>query len=150
MEEQARAVLSSTAQARIDLDLYRGDLLHNFYDEWIMEEREHYRRLMVDALLQFAQSLRTNGEYARAISVAQKIILMDSVNERAYQHLIFCYGAIGSRSAALKSYEDCAVQLLEKLGVQPSADTKALYEHVKGSNASGSIPIVSNPIFQFP
>jgi DNA-binding SARP family transcriptional activator len=26
-----------------DIDLYRGDLLVDFYDEWILPEREHYR-----------------------------------------------------------------------------------------------------------
>src|SRR5215216_3561131 len=41
MEKQA------TADSAIELDLYRGDLLQDFYDEWILEEREHYRNLFV-------------------------------------------------------------------------------------------------------
>ena len=137
MENQAKGILSANPGSGIDLDLYRGDLLQDFYDEWVLEEREHYRGLFINALLQFVQSLKTNGEYARVISAAQKIIDIDRVNERAWQHLIFCHGSLGNRSEALKSYEECARRLREQLGVEPSEDTNALYEHVKKSNASG-------------
>ena len=137
-EKQAKDTFSSNSQAVVNPDLYRGDLLQDFYDDWVLEEREHYRSLFVNRLLQFAQLLRTNGDYTRVISVAQKIISIDSVNERAYQDLIFCYGVLGDRSAALKSYEECAFQLQEKLGVQPSDETNTLFEHVKKSNTSGA------------
>src|SRR5215213_9822433 len=143
MEKEAKDVLSANSQAVIGPNVYRGELLPAFYDEWILEEREHYRSLFINALLQSAQSLRTNGEYIRAIEISQKIISIDVANERAYQHLIFCYGMLGNRSAALKSYEDCRFQLQEKLGVHPAEDTNALYEYVKKSNASGLHPILA-------
>src|SRR5215208_8001748 len=143
MEKEAKDVLSANPQAVIQPNLYRGDLLSAFYEEWILEEREHYRGLFLHALLQFATFLRTNGDYTRAIEISRKIISIDPANERAYQHLIFCYGALGNRSAALKSYEDCRFQLQEKLGVPPAEDTTALYEYVKKSNASGLHPILA-------
>ena len=140
MEAQAKDILAANSHvpSTINLELYRGDLLQDFYDEWVLEEREHYRNVFINALLHFAQVLRAKGEYARAIAVSQKVISLDPVSERAYQHLIFCYGALGDRSAALKSYEDCALKLQENLGLPPSEDTNALYEHVKKSNASGA------------
>jgi non-specific serine/threonine protein kinase len=137
MEEQAKNVLSGP-HASIDPELYRGDLLQDFYDDWVLEEREHYRGLFINAMLQSAQSQRTNGEYRHAIFIAQKIISIDSVNEHAWQHLIFCYGALSNRSEAMKSYEECARRLMEQLGVEPSEDTVALYEQVKRSNVGGT------------
>ena len=138
VEKQAENILAAGSQAGIDLDLYRGELLHNFYDEWILEEREHYRKLIIDALLQLAQLLRTGGEYARAISAAQKIISIDPINERAYQHLIFCQGALGKRLEALKSYEEFKQRLMEQFGIEPSKDTSTLYEQLKNSDTDGT------------
>ena len=143
MEKEAKAVLSADSQAVIQPDVYRDDLLPAFYEEWILEAREQYRNLFLNALLQFAMSLRTTGDYPRAIEIAQKIISIDAANERAYQHLIFCYGALGDRSAALKSYADCVSQLQETLGVDPAEDTTALYEQVRKSNASGLHPTLA-------
>ena len=142
IEKEAKASLSSdhSISSGIDIHLYRGDLLHDFYDDWVLEEREHYRTLFINTLLQLAQSLKTNGEYGRAIEISTKIISIDPVSERAYQQLIFCYGALGDRTAALRAYEECAAQLHEKLGVSPSADTSALYDQVKSSNAGGTGP----------
>jgi predicted ATPase/DNA-binding SARP family transcriptional activator len=150
MEKEAKDVLSANSQAVIGPNVYRGELLPAFYDEWILEEREHYRSLFINALLQSAQSLRTNGEYIRAIEISQKIISIDVANERAYQHLIFCYGMLGNRSAALKSYEDCRFQLQEKLGVHPAEDTNALYEYVKKSNSSGLHPTLAKSNLPIP
>ena len=138
VEEQRNAI------SIIDPDIYRGDLLQDFYDEWVLEEREHYRDLFINILQKNIQSLKANGEYQRAISLAEKIISIDSVNEQAYQQLIFCQHALGNRSEALKSYEECARQLMDQLGVEPSEDTIALYEQIKKSTTSNSQFVKSN------
>lgn len=141
LEKQAAEVLSfDNSHAMINAELYRGDLLQDSYEEWVLEERDHYRDLFINALLRLAQSLRTNGEYRRAIEAAQKVISVDPTNEPAYQYLIFGYGALGERSAAIKSYQDCVFQLQEKLGVPPSEETNALYEYIKTSGKSSVGP----------
>src|SRR5581483_10068757 len=90
------------------LELYRGDLLLDSYDDWIAPERERLRTLYLETLLQFAVELRTRGEYARAIESAQKLLASDPTNEPAHRELMSCYAASGKRSAALKQYEECA------------------------------------------
>src|SRR5690349_11666843 len=40
MEKQAREVSAGNSQAYIDPSLYGGDLLKDFYEDWILEERE--------------------------------------------------------------------------------------------------------------
>jgi DNA-binding SARP family transcriptional activator len=87
MEKEAKDFLSGNPRAVLQPSLYRNDLLPAFYEEWILEEREHYRGIFLNALLEFARSLRTNGDYTRAIEISQKIITIDPANERAYQHL---------------------------------------------------------------
>jgi predicted ATPase/DNA-binding SARP family transcriptional activator len=140
LEKQANEILSAHQHTVTGMDpgLYRGDLLQDFYDEWVLDEREQYRILFINALQQVAQSLKTNAEYQHAIVLAQKIISVDIANERAYQLLIFCYGMLGKRLEALKSYEECKQRLMEHLGVEPAEDTIALYEQVKKSKVSST------------
>lgn len=112
-------------------DMYQGDLLADFYDDWILTEREHYRTLYLDALLHLTQQMRTRSEYERAIGLAERILASDPANERAYQHLMFCYVATGKRSVALKQYEECKRTLREELAVEPAPETTALYQWIK-------------------
>jgi len=146
VEKQAKEILSANGRpaSGMDLDVYRAGLLQDFYDEWVLEEREHYRNLFVRALSYFAQSLKSQGGYRRTISVAQKIISIDPLNEQAYQHLIFCYGALGNRIEALKSYEECARRFRDQFGMEPSEATVALIEQVKTSDTSALKEIKSN------
>ncbi|MBI3740690.1 MAG: tetratricopeptide repeat protein [Chloroflexi bacterium] len=130
---QAQAFLSATLPdpAEINLELYRGDLLANFYDDWIAPEREQLRALYIDALLRAAQLWRARSEYERAIECARRVLAADSANERAHQHLMFCFLVSGDRGAALKQYDECARALREDLGVEPAPETRALYFWIK-------------------
>jgi predicted ATPase/DNA-binding SARP family transcriptional activator len=113
------------------IDLYRGDLLANFYDDWVLQEREHYRVLYLDLLLRMTQRMRSRSEYGRAIEYAERALESDPANERAHQHLIFCRLASGDRSTALRQYEKCRRVLQEELAVEPSPETTALYQWLK-------------------
>ncbi len=113
------------------IDLYRGDLLAGLYDEWILPERERLRDLYLDTLLRLAHDARMRGECAQTIELAKRVLALDAANERAHQHLMFCYHASGDRAAALKQYEACVRALRDELGVTPSRETAALYEEIK-------------------
>ena len=49
------------------VELYQGDLLDGYYDDWMAPERERLRTLYVDVLLQMAQQMRSHSDYTRAI-----------------------------------------------------------------------------------
>ncbi len=107
--------------------LYRGDLLADFYDEWILPLREHVRARVVSSLLALAQGYRAQSEYARAMEAAQRVLQIDNANERAHQHLMFCFAAMGNRHAALTQYKECERALRDELGVEPARETQQLY-----------------------
>lgn len=116
---------------QIMLRLYQTDLLSEFYDDWIFPHREYYRSLFIEASLQLTQQMRSRSEYNKAIEVARRVLMFDPVNERAHQHLMFCFMMQGDRSSALRQYEICQHALREELGVEPMPATIALYEWVK-------------------
>lgn len=128
---------------------YRGDLLADFYDDWIFPEREHFRQLYLDVLLQLTQQYRAQSEYAQAIETAQRVLKNDPADERAHQHLIFCFVAQGDRHAALQQYEQCLRALYEELAIDPAPETTALYEWIKqthGESISPAARITNLPI----
>jgi len=129
--EAARSRQSEIMDLQAAVALYQGDLLSDLYDDWITADRERYRARYIDTLLLLAQRMRARSEYARAIEFAQKVIAADAANERAHQHLMFCYLATGERSAALKQYDECRRVLAEELGVEPAPETVTLYESIK-------------------
>ena len=122
------------------LELYRGDLMPDFYDEWILQEREQFAALYLDARLRLIQLARSEGRYHRAIELANQILATDRANEKAHQHLIFCYLALGNRTAALKQSDECKRALRDGLNVEPSAETLALVARAQASDASAKSP----------
>lgn len=130
------------------VSLYRGDLLADFYDDWIVPERERLRQMYLDALLQLTQHYRAASEYARAVEAAQRLLETEPANERAHQHLMFCFVALGERNAALAQYEKCVVALRQELDVAPANETTALYEWIRqsGANASLAARVTNLPI----
>jgi non-specific serine/threonine protein kinase len=134
LELQKNANTASKGEIRNLQDtiaLYRGDLLADFYDNWVLRERETYQAVYLDLLLRMTQLMRSRSDYFGAISYAEMILENDSVNERAYQHLIFCHLANGDRDAALRQYEKCRRVLNEELAVEPSPETTALYQWLR-------------------
>lgn len=139
----------SIEELKSKIEDYRGDLLADFYDDWILPEREHYRQLFLDGLLYLTQHYRSTSEYAPAIETARRVLRSDPANERAHQHLMFCYVALGNRQAALLQYERCVVALNEELAATPSSETTALYEWIKearGESAALATRITNLPI----
>jgi predicted ATPase/DNA-binding SARP family transcriptional activator len=141
------AHVSSAPQSAVAL--YRGELLADLYDDWILPEREHYRELYLNALLQLTQAARAASEYERAIEYAHKALAADPANERAHQHLMFCNLALGDRRAALKQYDTCVRALQTELAVEPARETTALYQWIKqarSERASLAAQITNLPI----
>ena len=118
---------------RFNVIAYQGDLLSDFYDDWILPLREHYRGLYLDVMLRAVEQSRGQSEYKLAIGYAQKILTLDVANERAHQHLMFCYITLGDRNKALEQYETCRRALHDELAVEPARETRALYEWIKQS-----------------
>ncbi len=126
------------------ISLYSGDLLADFYDDWILPERERLRGLYHNALLRLAQAARARSEYARAIEYAQKVLASDPAHERAHQQLMFCFAASGQRDAALKQYAECQRVLREELAVEPARETTALYLWLLQSPAPSREAMLTN------
>lgn len=122
LEESAEALFDGGA---VDLGrcldlLLAGDLLNDWYEEWVGLERDRVHELRVRALEGLSERLMASGAHARATQAALAAIHLEPLRESAHRALIRAYLAEGNRSSALVHYQHLRRVLLEELGIEPS------------------------------
>jgi predicted ATPase/DNA-binding SARP family transcriptional activator len=122
--EQA-ATLDSLQEA---VNLYRGDLLPGCYDDWLMPERDRLRAEFCTALERLMVSLEKLGDYRAAVRYGERLLRADPLREETYRELIRLYGLSGDRAGTVRVYQVCAKILKRDLDVEPSPETRAVYE----------------------
>jgi DNA-binding SARP family transcriptional activator len=120
------------------VDLYRGDFLTGFtlpdspaFDEWQFHETERYRSAAAAALTGLVSVHEQQAEFTAAIEYARRLVALDPLQEESHRLLMRLYSYDGQRAAALRQYETCARLLMDELGVEPSAETRTLYESIR-------------------
>ncbi len=112
----------------IDRD-YANDLLPSEDDEpFIVQARAECRSRLVDALVSATQCVIDERDYQLAIWFARSAVGHDETREDAYVALMRAQIAASQRTAAMMTYHKCRRVLADKLGVDPSPETVALYE----------------------
>ncbi|MEZ4866945.1 MAG: ABC transporter substrate-binding protein [Caldilineaceae bacterium] len=117
-------------------DLYRGELLPSCYDDWIAPLREGLHHDVMAALEQMVTLLENQRAYDQGIRYAQRLLTFDPLEEKSYQRLMRLRAADGDRAGALKVYQECTAILERELGVEPSAETAALYERLRQAKST--------------
>jgi DNA-binding SARP family transcriptional activator len=115
--------LSDAASELIGLS---GDLLPDWYDDWVLVEREHVRQLRLHALEALCDRLLEAGGYAAATETALAVIASDPLRESAHRALIRVHLAEGNIAEALRQYAFFRRLSERRLGLDPSADMEQL------------------------
>jgi DNA-binding SARP family transcriptional activator len=104
------------------------ELLTDWYDDWIVLERERVRQQFLHALEDWADGLTRQGRYARAIQGALMAVAADPLRESAHRAVIVAHIAEGNGSEALRHYKRYRDILDTELGVSPSPRMEALID----------------------
>ncbi len=122
------------------LDLYQGDLLEGFlvreapdFEDWLLAERARLREMALFALHTLTEYHTALGQYPVAMNFAARLLAFDPWREEAHRQLMLLQARTGQWSAALAQYETCRRTLEKELGVEPSAETTALYERIRAA-----------------
>jgi len=105
-----------------------AELLPDWYDDWLLIERERYRQLRLHALEALAVRLTELARYGEAAETALAAIAGEPLRESAHRVLIRIHLAEGNPSEALRHYELFRDLLLEELELAPSEQLEALVE----------------------
>ncbi len=112
-------------------EIYRGELLPgDVYDDWFAHVRDEFRAKYADAMLQAASLLQARHDQLGALTFIRRALNQDPWREDLYQAALRCQIAAGQRSAAIDTYLLCRSKLTEDLGLDPSAETRALYDQI--------------------
>ena len=123
----APAHVSALQQA---IELYRGDFLDGFYDDWVLSERYRLESLYCDALAGLMAAREALGEHEAVLAVALRLLEQDSLREDAHRAAMRAYCRLGQRQAALAQYGRCQQMLQAELGIEPMAETLALRQAI--------------------
>ncbi|MBV7328546.1 hypothetical protein KFU94_09840 [Chloroflexi bacterium TSY] len=135
------------------IGLYRGDFLAGYqltdcpeFEQWLLVQREYFRRLALDMLNKLTSALIISQNYIKAQQFAKRQLELDNTREPAYRQLMFALAHSGRRAEALHQYGNCQ-QELRKLDVAPDAETHSLYAQIKaGHFESGNILRRQSPL----
>ncbi len=113
------------------VDLYQGDLLEGWYQEWCISERERFQAIYLLLLNKLVQYCEIHRKCEIGLVFGEKLLRHDRAYERAHRQMMRLYFLAGDRTGALRQYQRCAVALKEELDVEPSERTVLLYEQIK-------------------
>jgi len=128
------------------IDLYGGPFLDGLYHDWALLERERLRGLYLEALGHLLELYKQASNYSAALSVAQRLVAAEPLQEAAHRELMRFYHLLGRDAEAVAQYHRCREILREELDVAPAPETEALY-HVLSRRAAPSpeMPAVHLP-----
>jgi DNA-binding SARP family transcriptional activator len=128
--DRFRALSSDDERLAEAVELYCGDLLAGFDDEWIVDERDRLRQRNIENLERLIGKHRETRDFASAIRFAQELLRLDPWREDAIRHAIELRAALGDRSGALAEFERFARRLRDDLDVEPMPETIAVYTNI--------------------
>ena len=113
------------------IELRKGDLLENWYQDWCLFERERIQNIylfMLDKMMEYCESC---GRCEMGVGYGNLSLCIDPARERTHRHLMRLHTFAGDRIRALRQYQQCEVTLRDELGIEPSEPTRQLYSRIR-------------------
>jgi DNA-binding SARP family transcriptional activator len=106
--------------------LLDAELLADWYEDWVLVERERFRQLRLHALEAACESLTLQCRYAEAVRVGLAAVAAEPLRESAHRAVILVHLAEGNRIEALRQYQLCWRLTETSLGTPPSRSLEDL------------------------
>jgi DNA-binding SARP family transcriptional activator len=136
---RARAILAGGGHGlepgQVDT-LLHGELLPDWYDDWLVFERERFRQLALRALELQAEQRLVDGRLADALESALAVVHSEPLRESAHRLVIRIHMEDGNPAEALRQAEFCRRLFHERLHLEP---TQKLDDLVAAITRSGPI-----------
>ncbi len=130
MLERAPVSLSDDYAGRV-LGLYAGEFMKGRNDHWSHSVRERLRSRFLGFVSSRAEELSGRNEHEAALNLYNRGLETDPLAEEMYRGLMRCYLKLGRRSEGFRVYQKCQDAILQAFGVEPSSETKELYNSLK-------------------
>jgi DNA-binding SARP family transcriptional activator len=126
----ARLTDDVAERAHAAAELYQGDLLEGWYQDWCVIERERCRALYFMLLDRLMAHEDEAGNYSRALRYGATLLRSEPAHERTHRRMMRLHYCLGDRTAALRQFQSCRRILREELQAAPAASTVVLYQRI--------------------
>ncbi len=114
------------------IQLYRGDFLEGFYDDWCLEERYRLEALYLEALEWLVAAHEALDQPEEALHYVGLLLARDPFREDVHRTAIRLHVRLGNRAEAVRQVHWCRAVLQTELGIEPEAETVALCDELLG------------------
>ena len=134
--ERSDADLESLSR---NLAFYQGEFLPGFYEDWVMLERERLQSVFDTKMEKLLEQLIVTEHWTAVQEQAERWLTLGNTPEPAFRALMLASGARGDMAKVSSIFQRCVADLKDQFGVEPSAETRALYEGLlKGAKVPSS------------
>ncbi len=130
------------------VSVYEGDLLPGFYEDWITLERERLEASFESRIKLLLHRLIDEKRWSEVLQWGEQWIALGQSPEPAFRALMISHCQLGENSKAISTYQRCVQNLHDLIGVEPSAETKTMYEQIVAGEKPEQLPY--EPIDQAP
>ncbi len=134
--EEKRAV----GHWREAVDLYRGDLLEGFYDDWCLEERYRLESLYLDALARLVAWYDSQGDAGATLTYARKYLARDPLTEHMHLALMRALATLGDMRGARRQWQICCETRQQELHLPPSPQMIQQAQNILGEYFTMPLP----------
>jgi DNA-binding SARP family transcriptional activator len=134
--ELARRLLANSAtwgrrEVAVAREQLTGELLPDWYDAWLMIERERLRQLSLHALEALGEQLLAARRLGEALETALAALEIEPLRESAHRLLIKIHIEEGNLNEAVRQFAFCSRLFRDHLGIVPSPQLSELVANVR-------------------
>lgn len=111
--------------------LYRGPLLEDCAEDWVIEERRQREQQYISALELLASTAAAYSGHIVAAGYLRLAVGVDPLREDLQRALMESLAAEGSVSAALLVFRQFRTRLWQEMATEPDAETTAVYRRLR-------------------
>ncbi|MFD0681645.1 MULTISPECIES: tetratricopeptide repeat protein [unclassified Paenibacillus] len=119
-------------------ELYRGELLPGFYEEWLNAKRELLAQTYLDVLDKLISMLESQREYSSALIFANKLLAQNKLREETYRTLMRLKALNKDMAGVVQIYEQLCCVFEAELGIAPAGETQQLFQRLAQSGGDNS------------
>ncbi len=108
------------------VDLYQGDFLSSWDDDWVAAYRESSLETYIEALVALGQCALARRDYRAALEACRRAHETDPYREDAHRIILTAYAELGEKKQVIDHFQHLQALLRDDLGIAPSEETMAL------------------------
>jgi predicted ATPase/DNA-binding SARP family transcriptional activator len=130
-EAAIRSAASETQALQRATEVYTGDLLPGFYEDWVLTERQRLADAWIAALRRRSASYEALGDLAHALELSRRALSADVLIEDAHIDVMRLLALTGQTPAALRQFAELERRFAQDLAVEPSHVARALAVQIR-------------------